>query len=57
VVEASGAIGLTEQGLLVRWPGGIVQRKDSDQIKGLRLMSLSWVQGQQAGRQWFLIAV
>ena len=57
MVGASGAIGPNEQGLLVRRPGGIVQRKDSDQIKGLSLMSLSWVQGQQAGRQWFLIAV
>ena len=48
MVGASGAIGPNEQGLLVRRPGGIVQRKDSDQIKGLSLMSLSWVQGQQA---------
>lgn len=38
-------------------PGGAVQRKDSYQVKEFISMSLSWVQGRQAGRQWFLLGV
>lgn len=55
--EVSGPIVQSGQGLFYQQPGGAVQRKDSYQVKEFSSMSLSWVQGRQAGRQWFLLGV